>query len=61
MLFWRDRALVFSGTVNGEKALYIPEEIIECISDSINNEDTRERIRKNQKWINTVNSLLSYS
>jgi len=60
MLFWRDRALVFSGTVNGEKALYIPEEIIECISDSINNEDTRERIRKNQKWINTVNSLLSY-
>lgn len=58
--YFRASGLVYSGTYNGEKALVIPNELMEPILSLANHLNIRSVIKRNTEWIKLTTGFLYY-
>lgn len=59
-MFYREWGLVFSGTVNGQRSLIIPNELIPVFRDLDQDIHLHKNIKRNTQWIRITQGLLYY-
>jgi hypothetical protein len=57
--YFRERALLFSGTVDGKKTLVMPQEIVQLFKN-YDSTSYRARVQRNTEWIKLVQGMLYY-
>lgn len=58
-LYFQNRGLVFAGAVDGQKALVMPQEVIEKLK-TVQESDYTDKFNRNTEWIRLSTGLLYY-
>ncbi len=59
IIHFHQRGILFSGTINGRKALVIPQEILSKFSE-IEDRIIKPLVRRNTEWVKLIQGLLYY-